>query len=328
MTDHLKKLRDGIAISIPRDDDGYTGRECPDDDCIGYFKIVFGTGLPDSTTCVCPYCGTTEDHDHFWTQDQLEYAHSAALEQISVAIHRDLKSMEFEVRPPRNSILGIGFSLRVEPRKPIPLHQYAEKELETRVDCEQCTLKYAIYGVFGYCPDCGEHNSLQILHANLALGRKILDAAKEVEAELRPKLLEKALENCVSAFDGWGRNMAERNADLAVDSTKAARVRFQNFRGLCAKLDDLWDFQHPLDANEFDLVNKVFQKRHLIAHRMGVVDQAYLDKSGDQTAMVGRKVAIDPSEVGTVTKLLEAFAESFEYHLAEMRNAGTRTTNR
>jgi hypothetical protein len=40
-----------------------------------------------------------------------------------------------------------------------------------------------IYGVFGYCPDCGEHNSLQILDKNLELVIKMLDMASSAEGE-------------------------------------------------------------------------------------------------------------------------------------------------
>ena len=42
-----------------------------------------------------------------------------------------------------------------------------EKQLETEVVCVNCTLRYSVYGVFAFCPDCGQHNSLQILDKNL-----------------------------------------------------------------------------------------------------------------------------------------------------------------
>ena len=63
-----------ISIAIQRDEDGFVGRECPNPDCEGYFKIVLGTGLKgENLPCHCPYCGHKALHDHFWTKDQIEY---------------------------------------------------------------------------------------------------------------------------------------------------------------------------------------------------------------------------------------------------------------
>src|SRR3954452_7795454 len=105
MGSNLERLvRQNISVAIPADDEGYTGRECPNEDCLGYFKITFGTGLPGSTACFCPYCGTTEEHDRFWTKDQIEYAHSVAKRKVMEALHKDFKKLEFEVKPPRNSM--------------------------------------------------------------------------------------------------------------------------------------------------------------------------------------------------------------------------------
>ena len=101
-------------------------------------------------------------------------ARSVAIRKITDAVHADLKSLEFEHKP--RGIFGIGVSMKVSRSAPQPIRYYRERELETHVVCDHCTLRYAIYGVFAWCPDCGVHNSLQILTKNLEL------AAKEVNA--------------------------------------------------------------------------------------------------------------------------------------------------
>ena len=309
---HLGDL-DGkeMSITIPTDDDGYTGRECPREECLGYFKITFGTGLPDSTRCFCPYCGATEEHDHFWTQDQLKYSESVAMREFMGALHKDLKAMEFEIKPPRNSMFGIGMSLKVEPHRPLPLHQYAESGLETHVECAGCSLKYAIYGVFGFCPDCGVHNSRDILEANLALVEKMLVLAEEQnDGAIRGKLVENALEDCVSAFDGWGRAACAAFDGCAADPAKAKSVSFQNLKRARIKVNDLfsYDLESALAPGEFEAAHIVFQKRHLLAHRMGVVDQPYLDSTGDQSEAIGRKVSFAATEILAATSILRKVA--------------------
>jgi hypothetical protein len=179
--------------------------------CLGYFKITPGTGIKGPAPCHCPYCGHSGGQNTFWTQEQLEYAKSVAFRQISDAMFKDLKALEFNQPAPRGGF-GIGLSLKVSRTSSHPIRYYREKQLETEVVCDGCTLRYAIYGVFGWCPDCGAHNSLQILGKNLELAGKELALAESVDKELADHLIGDALENVVSAFDGFRREVCAKNA--------------------------------------------------------------------------------------------------------------------
>ena len=144
---HLSKLGNRISMSIKPDEDGFTGRECPHSDCEGYFKIEFGTGLEGrDLPCHCPYCGHTAAHDHFWTKEQVKYIESVVTREVTDAIHRDFKEMEFNLEP--KGPFGIGFSLTFKPDGLLPIHHYREKQLETDLVCTNCTLHYSVYGVF------------------------------------------------------------------------------------------------------------------------------------------------------------------------------------
>ncbi len=122
---HLSRIGDKIPIPIPADEEGFTGRECPDSNCEGYFKIQFGTGLKgESIPCHCPYCGFKAPHDQFWTKEQIEYAKSVVMGKISEALYKDLKSLEFEYRPKGD--FGMGMSLKVRQGRPVPIRYYRE----------------------------------------------------------------------------------------------------------------------------------------------------------------------------------------------------------
>lgn len=314
-TRNLQKLGNKLTIPIEPDEGGYVGRECPNPDCLEYFKVTGGTGLPDAEDCVCPYCGTKESSDHFWTQDQIRYAESVAERELLSAFHKDLKSMEFSVKPPRGGF-GIGISLKVQPPQLPRVRRYQEKALETEVVCARCTLRYAIYGVFAYCPDCGVHNSLGILEANLVLVEKMLRLAEEQQdPSLRSKLIADAAENCVSTFDGWGRGTTE--AFCAKSTDPAARVSFQNLSKAQQKVTRLFrhDLASPVTASEFNALNTLFQKRHLVAHRMGVVDLEYIASTGDASTPEGRKVSFDAKEVLVTLGLLRTVSKAFFAHL-------------
>jgi hypothetical protein len=312
---HLNNIPKQMEIRIPPGEDGMTGRECPIPGCLGYFKVESGTGLKGADLpCHCPYCGHTEGHDKFWTKEQIEYAKSIALNRVAGTIIKDLKALEFNHRP--RGAFGIGISMRVEGR-PHPIRYYREQELETTIICENCTLHYAVYGVFAFCPDCGAHNSLQILKANLELAEKETALAATVDRAMADYLTADALENAISAFDGFGREACRVRAAAATDPTKAEKLSFQNLAGARKNVQDLFGFDLAAGANagEWDFACRCFQKRHLLAHKMGIVDESYVRATGDPDVVVGRKVPITGQEVTTLIGSLKRFGAHLVSHL-------------
>lgn len=308
--DHLRRLGNQISVPIQPDEDGFTGRECPNSDCEGYFKIECGTGLKgENLPCHCPYCGHTASHDQFWTEEQVEYAKSVALRKITDAFHQDLKELEFDHKP--RGPFGIGLSLKVKPGRLPPIHHYREERLETEVVCSHCTLHYTVYGVFAFCPDCGLHNSFQILSKNLELAVKLLDIAVTAEADLAERLIENALEDCVSAFDGFGREICRVHANKSTDPIKAEKVSFQNLERAKQNLSGLFDIDlaAELVGDEWKIAVQGFQKRHLLAHKMGVVDEEYIRKTSDTQSIVGRKVTVNADEVRELVRILGKTAQ-------------------
>jgi hypothetical protein len=303
---NLKQLEDGIKISIPADENGMIGRECPNPACHGYFKIKPGTGLKGKNLpCHCPYCGHTKGHNHFWTHDQAEYVNSVMKNEVSKALEADTHDWDQQLRQStRNSFIKLSVKFN---RHTHPIRYYREKQLETLVTCDNCTLKYALYGVFAFCPDCGTYNSLQILSKNLELVEKeILLGRNTEDKELAERLVEDALENAVSAIDGFGRAICAAFSNKATNPQQAQDISFQNIQNARARVSELFgfDFTTGIDSDKWNMIVKCFQKRHLLAHKMGVIDQEYIKKTTDPGAVVGRKVVIKPEEVSELTELL------------------------
>ncbi len=229
--DHLRRLVDNrISIPVKPDEDGFTGRECPQSDCEGYFKVEFGTGREgEGLPCHCPYCGHTARHDYFWTSEQIKYVKSVAMRKFTDAIRRDLKKMEFKRKP--KGPFGFELSLTFKPGSPVPIRHYREKQLETELVCADCTLRYSVYGVFAFCPDCGRHNSLQILQKNIELVAKMVNLAEGTERDISRGLIENGLEDCVSVFDGFGRELCRVYAKAATNRAIVEKISFQNLEG-------------------------------------------------------------------------------------------------
>jgi hypothetical protein len=307
--DNLRRLGDSFSVPIQPDEGGFIGRECPEPACEGYFKIECGTGLKGKgLPCHCPYCGHTAGHDQFGTKEQIEYAKSVAMRKITDAIHKDLKQMEFESKP--KGAFGIGFSLKVEPGRPVPIRYYREKQLETEVVCSSCTLHYSIYGVFAFCPDCGQHNSLQILDRNLQVVTKMLNLAATLDGALANALVDNALEDCVSSFDGYGREVCRIYAKDSAEPANAVNVSFQSLEGARKNVTRLFsvDLASGLDFDEWQTAIRLFQKRHLLSHKMGIVDNEYVRKSGDANSVPGRKVKIGSEDVRALIPVVAKLA--------------------
>jgi Zn finger protein HypA/HybF involved in hydrogenase expression len=308
---HLRRVQNlkRVSIQLPRDEDGFLGRECPE--CEAYFKVEPGTGVSGDNPCHCPYCGHSAVQNHFFTKDQVAYSRSIALRKVRQAFQHDLDDFARSLNSgssgsSRGSGLRISMHTTVK-HSPLPsIRHYREKELETKVVCERCSLHYAIYGAFAFCPDCGSHNSAQILSANLEIAEKILAMADSAEADVRSHVIGDALENAVAAFDGFGRESCRVWSAKAADIAKAEKLSFQNLAGAQQRVQDLFGFDIAscLKTEQWDFACRCFQKRHLLAHNMGVVDEEYLRKTNDPQAIKGRKVSIETDEVKRLVGVL------------------------
>jgi hypothetical protein len=291
------------------------GRECPETDCLGYFKITPGTGVKGPAPCHCPYCGFTGAHNTFWTQEQLAYARSYALREVGKAVQRDLREWGNELsRVGSRGFLKIKVDFK---ERSLPLRNYREKQLETEIVCDQCTLRYAIYGAFGYCPDCGIHNSLQILEKNLELAGKQLALVGSVDKSLDDQLIGNALEDAVSSFDGFGRETCRVRSAKAASPTKGENISFQNLSTATQKVQDLFgvDLEQAIPGPHWSFTCRCFQKRHLLAHKMGIVDEGYLNATNDPAAVLGHKVTIQSNEV---LSLLDALRKLGNYLITQL----------
>src|SRR5690606_10549834 len=119
-----------FQITIPKDEDGFIGRECLE--CKRYFKLKPGTGLP-TQYCNCPYCEYEGEQNTFWTQDQLDYAQSVgkqiAYEKLVAPLLDDLtKSFKKLESSTKGGFLQI--KVNTTRNKPFfPIKYYNESEL-------------------------------------------------------------------------------------------------------------------------------------------------------------------------------------------------------
>lgn len=173
-------------------------------------------------------------------------------------------------------------------------------------DGAQFALNRAIYR----CPLCAIESPREVMAELLA------HVKSKAKSSLSRKELIDLLGQIVSTFDGVMRrcnSIVRRNYErMGLDPFPQVNS-FQNLVGARNKMIGTWDMSSMV--SDWGKLLLVFQKRHLFAHGLGVVDQEYIDKSGDTTATIGKQVSLSSEEVvflaEETTKIVRAFFGMF-----------------
>jgi hypothetical protein len=90
-------------------------------------------------------------------------------------------------------------------------------------------------------------------------------------------------------------------ADIGFQNIVAARRRVEeNFK---------FDFAADMAPDAWGAICRAFEKRHLLAHKMGVIDNDYDRIANDQGAIVGRRVCVKSDEVADAIRLVEKLGQ-------------------
>ncbi|ULQ61027.1 hypothetical protein K7I13_07180 [Brucepastera parasyntrophica] len=282
-----------IPVDIPLDDNGFIGRECLE--CERYFKLKPGTGLP-TKHCHCPYCDYEGDGNTFWTKAQIEYAQSVALNQVINKylqpsfdkLNKTFKDLE---RKSRNSLIKFKFKVSNE-KLELPIKYYNEKELETYIVCDSCGLEFAVYGVFARCPDCAELNAFLIYDKSLDITEKklFIFLKPEIPNDIRMDSYKFILFDCISAFDGLGKELRKKVQNIFPERPKNI---FQNLNALDDCTGNIISNSH----SNYQFIFKMFQVRHIYEHNMGVIDEDFIKKLDGYSDKLGMRYNLSEDEI-------------------------------
>lgn len=299
-----------MTVTIPKGEDGRVARQCPDGECSpGYFKVMLGTGIVGAQdVAYCPYCRRSADPREFTTREQMRYAKDLALKEA----HEGFRSMlqkELGLGASGKRTLGGGMlsiEMSLKPNSAQPVRRPFEDEVRRDVQCPHCGLDHTVFGLAAWCPDCGEDIFMTHVAAELAVTRVMLGDVSRRESILGKRVAAKDLENClediVSIFEAAvraivRRGMAERG--MARDEIDGRLKKFGNaFQSVSRTKDalaDLFSIRVEDDAI-WPEVNHAFEKRHPIAHNLGVIDRKYLERALENERE-GREIRITGSEI-------------------------------
>jgi len=314
----MKKLDGGVQVTVgvSLDDAGFLDRCCPAARCGSEFKVLcddWRAKVPDHAAW-CPFCGHRDTPKEFTTPEQAEYAKKAAFAEFSRMFEQGLRdgARDFNRRQPRNAFISLRLDVRSSrPQHPMP--PAAAEIMKTELTCTRCTCRFRVVGAAFFCPACGDSSAEQTFQQTVERVRKSVALLGELAsglsrddvAILRRQLLEGGLADLVSAFQHLGEVLFSR-----LPRASAVRLRRNVFQNL-ADGSSSWSmaggrpFAAMVDANEMTDLDRLFQQRHVLEHREGFVDQAYLDKSGDRDYQPGARLVVKDAWIVRCADIVE-----------------------
>lgn len=306
-----------LSFAISEDDDGYTDRECPFDDCQFQFKVLSADWRDKfkDEAVFCPFCGHQATSDDFWTKNQIANGREQALKYIQNEFSRALSdwAKDFNRHQDRNGFITMSMKYegKVESNYLLPIN--AEKELEQKIACSECGARYGVLWSAYFCPCCG-HNSIdetfdtsirkiEVKIKNIELIRKTVAEINPDEAQITVQsLIETGLSDMVVAFQRFCEATYKK-------LTKDKPVKTNAFQNLEIG-DTLWNevlgksYRDWISQKDYETLNIIFQKRHLLSHQEGIVDNKYIEKTGDTKYKVGQRIVVREDDVNEWVRLI------------------------
>lgn len=331
LIEEVKKLEGSKSISIPlhADNEGYIDKECPSEECRYQFKVFNEdwTNIFNDEVVWCPLCGYKAPANSFWTTEQIEQAKEQSIKYIKGRIGKALieDAREFNHKQSRDSFIRMSLSVKAAHSDSIIMPITAKKELELKLQCENCNAHYAIIGSAFFCPSCG-HNSaektfedsikkVETKIKNINIIRNALSKFNKDEAEITCRsLIESGLGDCVVALQRFCEVMYKKHPK------SKEKIPFNTFQKLDAG-SDLWKeilnegYENWLDETEYKILNILFQRRHLLAHCEGIVDGRYIQRSGDVKYKIGQRIIVKENDISEIVGLIKKLANKIREKL-------------
>jgi len=144
--------------------------------------------------------------------------------------------------------------------------------------------------------------SLEITEKQIAIFQK-----PDIPREIKSNSLKFNLSDCISSFDGLGKELRRKKPELYPERPKNL---FQNIYALNQSLDNLISAKH----SDFSFLQKMFQVRHLYEHNMGVIDENFINKINGYSSKLGMKYNLSIDEVILFVNKMKELGEIIKDH--------------
>jgi hypothetical protein len=282
------------------------GRQCSN--CESYFRTGHIAGVT-----ICPYCAISQDSLAFITEAQGRYVVTfcnSLMKAVTEKVNVTLDAQEISDTTPE--------------------WKYEEERQQFHFECAGCHTPTDILGDYGYCPKCGRSNARKLIEKKLAeLENQLNKADQEITGKKeRGDGWEKITLACFAEFEPMGNHL--RRWLTLVPATPKRRTDFENlsFQRVFETADRLqqWfgiDLFRGISDGDRGFLKKMLQRRHILTHNGGKVDQDYLDQSGDKNVRLNERIRIASNEARRLIPLVRTIASNLLDDFESMNFGGS-----
>lgn len=297
-----------IPMKILSDEKGYLDRQCHNENCLFDFKVNlhdWEDKLSDDKA-YCPMCGNVDSLDNWYTDEQEEAIQEIAADYVRCYMLGELDKMfsNFARSMRNNKYVKVTYK-RDTPVTFVNNPIGAKEEWNLDITCDKCGTRYSVIGSAYFCPCCGYNSASNVFDNSMDTITKMVQSLDEMKTTLTAQFdMDTAETMC--------RSMLENSFGQVVSAfQKFAQCRYKEISGVEKRVNDFQmvdkgsqyfrdetgsGYEAFLSADEIDRMKLYFQRRHIIEHNTGIVDQQYIDKSGDTDYSVGQRVVVKTSE--------------------------------
>lgn len=306
-----------LEIHIPQDTEGYIDRQCPNQEC----RILFKIHNEDwEAKCReqkehCPICRYENKWEDFNTQKMKDHIDRSAKQLVGKEVNEAIKRALGKTT--RHQTIGDSIQLssiyKSAPAN-IVVTIDAYDELQQKAVCNKCNCRYATIGPAYCCPACGtDFITTTNLKVNIAKAERELELITSLKIHLEDSEsqkfersnLENVAKQLVTDFQTYAKAMFDSLPKA--DEFEYRKNAFQNLE----ESGKLWkratgrSYKEMLNPQDIKDLNKYFQQRHLLEHNQGMVDQEYINKTGDQEYKLGHRIIITQEAIQYMIELIK-----------------------
>ncbi len=325
--DFIKELErmngQSVSVAIESDEKGYIDKQCPNEDCEFIFKVNAEdwANLFKDEAVWCPFCRHEAPSDQWFTIEQVEHAKAEAFAVMQGKIHNSLRSgaQKFNRRQSKNSFISMSMKVTGGPKRTHTIPAKAADLMQLEIQCESCESRFSVVGSAYFCPACGYNSVTRTFRDSLrkirakkdsvgVVKQALIETAGKDEAELTCRsLIETCISDGVVAFQKYCEGMYDAFGKTPFNAFQRLEQASELWEKAVQKGFDVW-----LSEDEINLLRILYQKRHLLAHNEGIVDEKYIQKSRDIKYKEGQRLIISANDVENLVACLEKLSIGIE----------------
>lgn len=246
---------------------------------------------------------------------------SALMSVAEQYAHQTIRDVFRGLETPRLRPGQSGIEVRVNdgPLPPIrSVTTYVEDKVRRTITCDNCHSDYGVYGATAFCPICGPRAALSTVLEAIERGRRALALEDVLRDDLREqaradgifdKAATDAVKDSVTLFEVFARDQFTSRVPGHAPIVK------QEGRGIFQRLDDTdalfathvgTAISALLPKDCWERLQTVFQQRHVLVHRQGIVDDDYLKRVPNARQKVGQRLVLTRQDAEHALDAVEA----------------------